>query len=100
MRDRPPAIWHVTGANLAATPTGGFIVRINGGLVGDGPPLYIIDGNPMLIDPTRGIDWVKPEDIVLVRVLKAPSDVAVYGTRGANGVILITTRQGASPKRS
>jgi hypothetical protein len=86
------------GVDLVSTPHGGFFIRILSGLVGDGEPLYIIDGNPMIVDARRGIDWFKPEDIVRVSVLKSPSDLAVYGPRGVYGVILIATRQGATPR--
>ena len=84
------------GVELVPTRSGGFYVRILSGMVGSGEPLYVIDGNPMAIDPVRGIDWFKPEDIVRISVLKSPSDVAVYGPRGVNGVVLITTRQGTT----
>jgi TonB-dependent SusC/RagA subfamily outer membrane receptor len=86
------------GVELVPTGSGGFYVRILSGLVGSGDPLYVIDGNPMAIDSRRGIDWFKPEDIMRITVLKSPSDLAVYGPRGVNGVILITTRQGATPR--
>jgi TonB-dependent SusC/RagA subfamily outer membrane receptor len=84
--------------DIVPTARGGFYVRVHSGLVGSGDPLYVIDGNPMAIDPRRGIDWFKPEDIVQISVLKNPSDLAVYGARGVNGVILITTRQGTTPR--
>lgn len=84
------------GVDLVPTPHGAFFIRILSGLVGTGEPLYIIDGNPMTIDPGRGIDWFKPEDIVAIRVLKSPSDITVYGPRGVNGVIVITTKQAAA----
>jgi TonB-dependent starch-binding outer membrane protein SusC len=86
------------GVDLVPTRSGGFYVRILSGMVGSGEPLYVIDGNPMAIDPVRGIDWFKPEDIVRISVLKTPSELAVYGPRGVNGVILITTRQGTAPR--
>lgn len=86
------------GLDLVSTPHGGFFIRILSGLVGGGDPLYIIDGNPMVIDSGRGIDWFKPEDIAAIRVLKSPSDLAVYGPRGVNGVIVITMKQAATPR--
>jgi TonB-dependent SusC/RagA subfamily outer membrane receptor len=86
------------GVDVVPTRSGGFYVRILSGMVGSGEPLYVIDGNPMAIDPVRGIDWFKPEDIVRISVLKTPSELAVYGPRGVNGVILITTRQGTAPR--
>jgi TonB-dependent SusC/RagA subfamily outer membrane receptor len=86
------------GVELVPTGSGGFYVRILSGMVGSGEPLYVIDGNPMAIDSRSGIDWFKPEDIIRISVLKSPSDLAVYGPRGVNGVILITTRQGTTPR--
>ena len=68
-------------------------MRILSALVGEGQPLYIIDGSPASVDPNRGIDWFTPEDIVRVRVLKDPAETTVYGPLGINGVILITTTQ-------
>jgi TonB-dependent SusC/RagA subfamily outer membrane receptor len=72
---------------------GGFTVRILSGMVGRGDPLYVIDGAPMAIDPRRGIDWLKRDDILDIRMLKDPSQTAVYGARGVNGVIVITTKR-------
>ncbi len=86
------------GVELVSTGNGGFYVRILSGLVGSGEPLYVIDGNPMAIDSRRGIDWFEPEDIIRISVLKSPSDLTVYGPRGVNGVIVITTRQGTAPR--
>ena len=86
------------GVALVSTREGGFLVRILSGLTGDGAPLYVIDGAPMVIDERRGIDWFTPEDIVQLKALKDPSETAVYGTRGANGVIVIFTKQGARPR--
>jgi TonB-dependent SusC/RagA subfamily outer membrane receptor len=83
------------GLSVSRTPSGGVSIRVLTALVGDGPPLYIIDGTPMHVDPGRGIDWLRLEDIEHVRLLKDPSDTAVYGPRGANGVILVTTQLAA-----
>jgi len=68
-------------------------------MVGPGEPLYVIDGAPMKIQPNRGIDWFKPEDIADVRVLKFPHELVEYGPNGANGVIVITTRQNPGQPR-
>jgi TonB-dependent SusC/RagA subfamily outer membrane receptor len=86
------------GVDVVGTERGGFYIHILGMLTATGEPLYVIDGNPMMIDPRRGIDWVRLADIVEIEVLKSPSETTVYGPRGANGVILLTTRQ-ASPRR-
>jgi len=90
---------HFPGVDLVPTGHSAFVVRIHSGLVGDGEPLYLIDGNPMTISPSTGIDWFKPEDIAQIRVLKYPEELALYGPRGVNGVIVITTKQGLGPER-
>jgi TonB-dependent SusC/RagA subfamily outer membrane receptor len=82
------------GISVVGTRNGGFLISVLSGLVGKGQPLYVIDDAPMFIEPSRGITWFKPEDIVQVRVLKNPAETSVYGPQGVNGVILITTRQG------
>jgi TonB-dependent SusC/RagA subfamily outer membrane receptor len=81
------------GVDIVRTQIGGFYVRILSGLAGGGEPLYVIDGNPMTVDTRRGIDWFQPEDILQLKVLKDPAETAVYGARGTNGVIVITTKQ-------
>ncbi len=68
-------------------------VRIRGiGTVNDSNPLYIVDGMPMGID---GIDYLNPQDIESIEVLKDAAAGAVYGARAANGVVLVTTKKGA-----
>jgi hypothetical protein len=83
------------GVDVVPTAHSGFVIRIHGGMVGDGEPLYVIDGAPMMVSPSRGIDWFKPEDIVELKVLKHPHELAEYGPRGVHGVIVITTKQAA-----
>ncbi|MBQ4499332.1 MAG: TonB-dependent receptor [Alistipes sp.] len=55
-------------------------------------PLYVIDG----IISTSGLDGINPQDIASMQILKDASSTSVYGSRGANGVVLITTRNGQS----
>jgi TonB-dependent starch-binding outer membrane protein SusC len=65
-------------------------VRIRGiGTTGDAEPLYVVDGMPV-----GGIDYLSPSDIASVEVLKDAAATAIYGARGANGVVMITTLQG------
>jgi TonB-dependent SusC/RagA subfamily outer membrane receptor len=78
---------------VARTPAGGVSIRLLSGIAGGGPPLYVIDGAPLVADPSRGFDWLKPEDVERVTVLRDPAETAVYGPRGVHGVILITTKQ-------
>ena len=70
-------------------------IRIRGvGTTGDNSPLYIVDG--MAVD--GGIKNLNPSDIQSVEILKDAASAAVYGARGGNGVILITTKQGTAGK--
>lgn len=76
-----------------SSPGGNPIVRIRGvGSIGfDSGPLYVIDGVP-----AGGINNFDPKDIESLEVLKDASAAAIYGSRAANGVILITTKRGAN----
>lgn len=85
------------GVNITSTsgqPGEGMKVTIRGlGTIGNASPLYIVDGVP-----TGGIDYLNPADIETIDVLKDAASAAIYGNRGANGVVLITTRKGTSGK--
>jgi TonB-dependent SusC/RagA subfamily outer membrane receptor len=81
------------GVIVTRTPRGGVSIRLLSAMVGGGRPLCVIDGTPILGDPDRGFDWLKPEDIERITALKGPAETAVYGPRGVHGVILITTKQ-------
>lgn len=76
-------------------PNAGFSVKIRGssGLFSGTDPLYVVDGVPG-VDPTT----LAPEDIESYNILKDASSTAIYGSRGANGVILITTKKGSFKK--
>ena len=68
-------------------------IRIRGvGTNGDAEPLYIIDGLPM---SGSGTDFLNSNDVESIEVLKDAASCAIYGARGANGVILITTKTGS-----
>jgi TonB-dependent starch-binding outer membrane protein SusC len=76
--------------NQSGQPGEAPTVRVRGvGTTGNASPLYIVDG--MAVD---GIDFLNPGDIESVDVLKDAASAAIYGARAANGVILITTKQG------
>ena len=60
---------------------------------GNNDPLYVIDGVP-----TNNVNSLNPQDIESVQVLKDPVSASIYGSRAANGVIVVTTRQGTSGK--
>lgn len=73
------------------SPGGGAMVRIRGiGSINANSPLYVVDGVPL----QGNINSINPNDIASVQVLKDPSQTAMYGVRGANGVILISTIKG------
>ncbi|MCB0689502.1 MAG: TonB-dependent receptor [Saprospiraceae bacterium] len=71
-------------------------VRIRGGnsMIGNNEPLYVVDGFPI----TGGINFLNPSDIESMNILKDASATAIYGARGANGVVIITTKRGSQNK--
>ncbi|WP_183114872.1 TonB-dependent receptor [Flagellimonas pelagia] len=81
--------------NNSAAPDGTFTIRIRGSnsLTGSNDPLVVIDG---FIG--GNLSTVNPNDIQSIEVLKDASSTAIYGSRGANGVILVTTKAGATGK--
>lgn len=83
------------GVQVLPTSAGGLRVRIRGlsTLSGDATPLYVVDGMPVNVAPGRGIDWLNPADVARIDVLKDAASTAVYGVRGAHGVIVITTKR-------
>ena len=101
----------VSGVQVTQTsgqPGGGVSIRIRGGasIQGGNEPLYVIDGFPVYnqtestgvgsgasINPLASIN---PSDIESIEVLKDASATAIYGSRGANGVVLVTTKKGAA----
>jgi TonB-dependent SusC/RagA subfamily outer membrane receptor len=91
-RQNKAALHRFPGVDLVPMGRSAFLIKIHSGMVGSGEPLYVIDGTPMMI-PNRGIDWFKPEDIAQIQVLKRPDELAVFGPRGVNGVIVVTTKQ-------
>jgi len=82
----------ISGVTITSSNTPGSeaTIRIHGiGTVNDPDPLYVIDGVP--VGPGNNIN---PNDVESISVLKDASSAAIYGSRGANGVILITTKHG------
>lgn len=80
-----------TGGRPGQTPT----VRIRGrrSISASNDPLYVVDGIP-LIDGAESMADINPDDIASMQVLKDAAATAVYGSRGANGVILVSTNRG------
>lgn len=92
----------VAGVNVTSAsgePGGvmGITVRGPGGVRSGSTPLFVVDGLPLDNSSTGGgdpLNFLNPQDIESIDVLKDASATAIYGARGANGVILITTKKG------
>lgn len=77
-------------AQASGSPGSALTVRVRGvGTINNSDPLYIVDGVPV-----DGLDFLNPNDIESINVLKDAASAAIYGSRGANGVVLITTKGG------
>ena len=95
----------VSGVNVTSSsgaPGSGQLITIRGqGSIRQGTgPLFVVDGFPIGLDGTgsgtSAMNFLNPDDIESMDVLKDASATAIYGSRGANGVILITTKKGKS----
>ena len=86
----------VTGTE--GSPGAEVVIRVRGGgsITQDNAPLYIIDG----VQVENGLNTISPQDIESVDVLKDASTTAIYGARGANGVVIITTKSGKNNRTS
>ncbi len=88
----------VSGVQITSNsgaPGGDAKIRIRGiGTVNDSDPLYVIDGMPS----SNGINYLNPSDIESIEILKDAASAAIYGARGANGVVLVNTKAGKSGK--
>jgi len=82
----------VTATTSEGSPDAEVRIRVRGGMsiTGDNSPLYIVDG----VQVENGLTAISPQDIQSIDVLKDASATAIYGARGANGVIVITTKSG------
>lgn len=77
-------------------PGQGAIIRIRGtGTLNNASPLFVVDG--MLLDD---VSFLNPQDVASIEVLKDASSTAIYGNRGSNGVIIITTKRGVSDRKA
>jgi TonB-dependent SusC/RagA subfamily outer membrane receptor len=84
----------ISGVTVEHTSDGGIAVRIRGpgSFYSSNEPLYVIDGAVFTPGRNGGLTGVNPHDIESIHVLKNPADIAIYGMRGANGVIVIKTK--------
>ncbi|MDX5319763.1 MAG: TonB-dependent receptor [Bacteroidota bacterium] len=107
LQGKAPGVQVIVGSGLAGS---GSVVRIRGiaSLSAGGDPLYVIDGIPVTQDYfLRGnsgamnnnpLASMNPDDIASIQILKDAAATAIYGSRGSNGVILVTTKRGKSGK--
>ncbi len=107
LQGKAPGVQIIQGNGLAGS---GSVVRIRGigSITASGDPLYVVDGIPIISDPfLRGnagamnqnpLSSLNPSDIESVEILKDAGATGIYGSRGANGVILITTKRGKNSK--
>ena len=84
----------VPGVLITRTPDGWLSVRIRGATTINGTtePLYIIDGLPIQPGSGGSLVGINPNDIASIEVLKDAADLAFYGIRGSNGVIIVKTK--------
>ena len=84
----------MAGVNVASDgiPGGSVKIRVRGAnsITKSNDPLYVVDG----MVRESGLDGINPEDIQSMQVLKDASSTAIYGSRGANGVVIVTTKTG------
>ncbi len=92
----------MAGVQVQATsgqPGAGISIRVRGvsSFAGGNEPLYVIDGLPQFNDDVRGangLSTINPSDIESIEVLKDAAAAAIYGSRAANGVVMVTTKSG------
>lgn len=89
----------VSGVDVTQGPDG-IIVRIRGqsSVYGGSDPLYVVDGQVIEPGPNGSLSGINPYDIESIKVLKDPASLTMYGSRGANGVIVIKTKRAQKPQ--
>lgn len=107
LQGKAPGVQVIQGSGLAGS---GSVIRVRGiaSISAGGDPLYVIDGVPIIADNfLRGnsggmnlnpLASINPNDIESVEILKDAAATGIYGSRGSNGVILVTTKKGKSGK--
>ncbi|RKD92024.1 SusC/RagA family TonB-linked outer membrane protein [Mangrovibacterium diazotrophicum] len=105
----------ITQGSFGPGSSSRVVIRGNNSITGNNQPLYVVDGIPMSnsgygsangsdtgeyskSDYGSGISDINPDDIASISVLKGPNAAALYGSRAANGVIMITTKKGSARK--
>ena len=94
------ALQRFSGVDVTTTADGSIAVRIRGAAsyIGSNEPLYVIDGIPLAAPVGGSLRGLSAYDVESIQVLKDPASLTMYGSRGSNGVIVITTRRpGTNP---
>ncbi|MDH5197121.1 MAG: TonB-dependent receptor plug domain-containing protein [Gemmatimonadota bacterium] len=86
---------------VTLTANGRVAIHIRGRstILGSSEPLYVIDGVPIEPGPGGALVGINPYDIETIEVLTDPTSISMYGSRGANGVIVISTKGAPPPRR-
>ena len=89
----------VTVQQTSGQPGSGMTIRVRGAssIASSNDPLYVVDGVPVGTG-SYAISYLSPQDIESMQILKDASSAAIYGSRAANGVVLITTKSGKKSK--
>ena len=95
LQGRAPGVSVMTNNQPGESPT--MRIRGSGSISAGNDPLYVVDGFPLM---TSSISEINANDIASVEILKDASATAIYGSRGANGVIIITTKTGAKDTKN
>jgi len=84
----------VNVVQVSGAPGAGTVIRVRGGnsITGSNEPLWVIDG--IVVGSNFNLNNINPNDIKSIEVLKDASSIAIYGSRGANGVVLVSTKSG------
>lgn len=84
----------VPGLIVSRASDGSLMLRIRttNSILANTEPLVIVDGTPVLSGPGGGLNGLNPRDIASIEVVKDVSSLAMYGVRGANGVIVVKTK--------
>ncbi len=90
----------ISGVTVSQSTDGGISVQIRGqsAILGGAQPLYVLDGVAIQPGPGGSLSGISPYDIESIKVLKDPADLTMYGSRGANGVIVIKTKRARRPQ--
>ncbi len=87
----------IAGVTVARGDDGGLLVRVRGAtsFAGSDAPLYVVDGVPLQPSPSGSLQGINPYDIESIKVLKDAASLTMYGSRAANGVVVIKMKRPA-----